>query len=167
MGGSSIWTHYDCPGLRIAMKPRQQRPFLRYSIASLLLVVTVLGIWLGWLVNSATRQRDAVHALRTVGCDITYSSNSSEVGIAGGIADAEFIPTSTWRSRLADTLGVDLFQKVVGLNLYDVVTDDDLEVLRNLRAVESLDLGPKVSDVGLRYVGQLRGCLQSRNCMRK
>ena len=130
-------------------------------MASLLLTVTVFGIWLGYVVNGGRRQRDAVLSLREVGCDISYSSDNREAKRASGMGpaavDTAYVPEEpTLILRLAETVGIDLVEKVVGLNLYDNVTDDDLVVLGALRSVESLNLGPKVSDEGLRHVSALR-----------
>jgi hypothetical protein len=56
-----------------------QRPFsgprgwLRFRMRTLLVVVALVGVWLGWHVNRAERQRRAVDAIRSLGGEIRYS----------------------------------------------------------------------------------------------
>ncbi len=40
------------------------RRYLRFSVRSLIVLVLLIGGWLGWLVHSARSQREAVAALR-------------------------------------------------------------------------------------------------------
>ena len=41
--------------------------FLRFSVRSLIVLVLVVGLWLGWLVRGARIQRDAVAAITKAG----------------------------------------------------------------------------------------------------
>jgi TRAP-type C4-dicarboxylate transport system permease small subunit len=43
--------------------PRSWRRWLRFSVRGLIIVVLLIGGWLGWLVRSAHVQRDAVVAI--------------------------------------------------------------------------------------------------------
>jgi hypothetical protein len=43
---------------------RPWQRFLRFSVRGLIVVVLVIGIWMGWLVRSATIQREAVAAIQ-------------------------------------------------------------------------------------------------------
>ena len=54
---------------RVAAMPavpvaRPWRRFLRFSVRGLIVLVLVIGVWLGWLVRSARIQREAVAAIR-------------------------------------------------------------------------------------------------------
>ncbi len=54
-------------------EPIQRRPsWLRFSLRTLLVVMTVLCIWLGFKVNAARRQREAVTAITKVGGDVWF-----------------------------------------------------------------------------------------------
>ena len=45
---------------------------LRFSVRSLLVLVLVIGGWLGWTVRNARIQREAVAAIRLAGGTVTY-----------------------------------------------------------------------------------------------
>ena len=51
-------------------KPR--RRWLQVSLRTLLLLVTLLGVSLGWIVNRGERQQRAVKALRRMGVAVSY-----------------------------------------------------------------------------------------------
>ena len=46
---------------------RPRRPYLRFSVCALIVLVLAIGAGLGWIVNSARIQRDAVKAIETGG----------------------------------------------------------------------------------------------------
>ena len=46
---------------------RPWRRFLRFSVRGMIVVVLVIGGWLGWLVRSARIQREAVAAIEEAG----------------------------------------------------------------------------------------------------
>ncbi len=52
------------------MNSFRTRRWFRFSLRSLLLVVTVAGIWLGWNVNVVQRRMATIAALRDAGCEI-------------------------------------------------------------------------------------------------
>jgi len=52
------------------LKPR--RRFLRFSLRTFLILLTVGCVWLGYLVNSARRQKESVAALRRLGASVVY-----------------------------------------------------------------------------------------------
>src|SRR5262249_2001048 len=49
-----------------------RRRWLRYSLRTLLVAVTILCVWLGLKVNSARRQREAVATLTRSGADVSF-----------------------------------------------------------------------------------------------
>jgi hypothetical protein len=50
---------------------RPWQRFLRFSVRGLIVVVLVIGVWLGWLVRSARIQREAVAAIRIAGGNVS------------------------------------------------------------------------------------------------
>jgi hypothetical protein len=46
---------------------RTWRRFLRFSVQGMIVVLLLVGGWLGWLVRSARIQREAVAAITTAG----------------------------------------------------------------------------------------------------
>src|SRR5215471_19817094 len=57
----------------ISFPSANPRPrWLRYSLRTLLLLMTILCIWLGLQVNAARRQREAVAAILKAGGDIAF-----------------------------------------------------------------------------------------------
>jgi len=48
------------------------RRFLRFSVRWMIVIVLVIGGWLGWLVRNARIQRDAVAAITKAGGDVIY-----------------------------------------------------------------------------------------------
>src|SRR6188472_2508849 len=52
---------------------RPRRRCLRFSLRSLLVFITVFGVWLGVKVNQARRQKEAVEALKNSGAYVRYA----------------------------------------------------------------------------------------------
>lgn len=86
----------------------------RFKLRTLLLAITALGIWMGWLVSAARRQAEAVADVRKLGGWVLY--------------DFEFDPTVRGTSRnptaqsrvprwLLDRASLDLFHSVVHVNM--------------------------------------------------
>jgi hypothetical protein len=82
---------------------RPWRRFLRFSVRGMIVLVLVIGGWLGWVVRSARIQRDAVSAIRKDGNHVAYDwqwNNGSFVGAR----------RNPWAPRwLVDFLGIDYF----------------------------------------------------------
>ena len=51
---------------------RPWRRYLRFSVRGLIVLVLVIGGWLGWIVRSARIQRDAVAAIQNAGGVVMY-----------------------------------------------------------------------------------------------
>ena len=45
---------------------------LRFSVRGLIVLVLLIGCWMGWLVRSARIQRDAVAAIKDAGGTVSY-----------------------------------------------------------------------------------------------
>jgi hypothetical protein len=50
---------------------------LRISLRATMLVIVLLGVWLGWQVNTAREQRQAVAAVQKYGRGSTTTTSSS------------------------------------------------------------------------------------------
>ncbi len=121
--------------------PTNRRRF-RFSLRTLLIVVVLLSLPLGWFalkLRQAERQRQAVEAIREAGGYVSY--------------DYEFSgqePPSP--ARLTGLLGEDFFADVVYVNLdYPAKAGDvDLEQVETLTALSGLSLSrTQVTDEGL------------------
>ena len=53
-------------------EPIKRRRWFRFSLRMLLVVVTVLCVWLGFKVNAARRQKEAVEAILKAGGQVSY-----------------------------------------------------------------------------------------------
>jgi hypothetical protein len=96
---------------------RPWRGFLRYSVRGLIVLVLVIGVWLGWLVQMARIQRGAVAAIQKAGGNVAYDWEwSNGKSISGG---------KPWGPRwLVDLIGVDYFDHVTFVLLTPSGADD-------------------------------------------
>ena len=124
---------------------------MRYRLRSLLLIITIVGVALGWWIDHVTKKRDAIRALNALNSGravVQYSSGS------GGLTSAR--PTiPPWLTWLGDALGEECFGEVVKVNLDSTaVTDEDLNNLKRLPSVTDLWLRgtPGITDEGLSTV---------------
>lgn len=160
-------------------KPKRCRRWLRFSLRTLMLMVTAFAVWFGWQCDRARRQKASVAGITELGGTIVYdhefdgfeglmvtSMGSGSIawyhsGRALWLRDAE-----PWGPKwLRRWMGEDFFQTVVSVNLsqhdrldyHGQVTDDDLRHLRDLIHVRRLLLDDcqYVTDRGLEYVAGL------------
>ena len=96
---------------------RPWRRFLRLSVRGLIVVVLVIGSWLGWLVRSARIQREAVAAIQKAGGHVFYDWEWT---------NGNSIPArNPWAPRwLIDLIGVDYFDHVTYVSLSPNGADD-------------------------------------------
>ncbi len=120
------------------------------SIASLITLVLVLGLWLGWFVRSARFQRDAVAAITKAKGEVLYDWECR---------NGHWIPHGTpWAPRwLVDAIGVDHFGNVVyvripGPSEAELSHIGNLVQLRTLVITNKLDL----TDSGLAHLKRLK-----------
>jgi Leucine-rich repeat (LRR) protein len=124
---------------------RAWRPYLRLSIRGLVVLVLLLGGWLGWLVRSARTQQEVVVAITSAGGSVTeirYWPGESSVS-----------PGTTWvPGWLRDFIGVDYFATVTGVHVPDARAEALRQVgrLPKLRTL-SID-SSSVSDEGLAHL---------------
>jgi hypothetical protein len=121
------------------------RRWFRFSLASLLLVITAVGIWLGALANTAQKQMRAVQLIRRLAGNFNYDYQ------AAALAEPQY---PEWlRKRLPH----DFLARVTQVFLAkSEVTDDDLRILARLPHLNHLELqDTKVSDNGIKYLAAL------------
>ena len=121
------------------------RRFLRFSLRGLIVLVLVIGVWVGWIVRSARIQRAAVAVITQAGGRVAYDweKSSNAVGFSGA---------GPWAPRwLVDLIGVDYFGHVTEAGFDPTcVPDEVLAQVGRLRQVEELYLNrTSVSDAGL------------------
>lgn len=133
-------------GEKAVVRPR--RRWFQFSLGSLLLVMTVFGIWLGLRMDRARRQERAVAVLRERG-DVQYDSifvNMSN--------PKRFVRPAPYGPKwLRAIVGNDFFDRVRAVWVYKATTDDDLTYLEDLPDVESLIISsPQVTGSGLEHL---------------
>jgi len=94
-----------------------RRRWFQFSLRSFLIVVTVFAVWLGWKVDRARKQREAVRAIETIRGVVQYDwqdgINSWETS-----STVRFVPSNgeplapAW---LRNVMGEHLFQNVTGV----------------------------------------------------
>ena len=88
---------------------RPWRKLLRFSVRVMIVVVLVVGGWLGWFVRSARIQREAVVAIRRVGGLVSYDF---EWKIGKGRVNGE-----PWAPRcLMEEIGINCFGNAVSVH---------------------------------------------------
>jgi hypothetical protein len=124
-----------------------KRPKVRISVRTMMALVLVLGVVLGWLSYRARVQRNAVAAITKATGYVKYDWELRKVfGFESG--------THWWPSWLARAVGPDHFQTVVWVDLLRGF-DRDLDSISRLPRVEHLNLATSsVTDAGL---GRLAG----------
>jgi internalin A len=132
--------------------PHPWRRYLRFSVRGLIVVVLVIGAWLGWMVEGAHIQRDVAARIRKAGGSVVYEwdwrdGNSNPVG-------------KPWAPRwLVDLIGVDYFGRVTMVQFSSVAsaTDASLADVGHLSGLQYLGvLSPSITDAGLARLKTLR-----------
>ena len=122
---------------------------MRFSVRGVIVLVLLAGGILGWIVNQAHVQRDAVAAIRRANGNIEYNLNPNR--------------SPWWLRWLADRLGIDYVSHVVGVDLVGVGPDGpstgaDLDHVVRLTRIERLELwGSSVNDSRLADLERLSG----------
>jgi hypothetical protein len=126
--------------------PRPWWSYVRVSVRAFVVLVLLAGGWMGWLVQSARRQRAAVAAIQRSDGYVEYEWD---------ILNPNRKPTGRllWSKWLVDRLGVDYFYNVVAVDLDDRASDLDLVHVGDLTRLRSLQLSrSRVTDAGLEYL---------------
>jgi internalin A len=125
---------------------------LRVSVRGLIIIVLVIGGWLGWIVSGARVQRDAVAAIENAGGKAMYNWQfNREKYVAAG---------KPWAPRrIVDLIGIDYFSHVTSVAIYSTrkakadVTMSHVGRLSGLQklTVETISL----TDVGMEHLAGL------------
>ena len=124
--------------------PKSVRPWLRLSVRGIIVLVLVIGGWLGCVVRDVRIQRGAVAALKRAGAGVKYDRECNH-----GIPNPKGRP---WAPRwLVDRIGVDYFGKVVYVVALTRGIDNSVFApLGRLKWLERLNLtGTAVTEAGL------------------
>jgi internalin A len=134
--------------MREQVQPKSWRRLLRVSVRGLVVLVLVIGAWLGWIVHRAQVQRDAVAAIQKIDGTVKYDWERK---------DGLSIPNGQpWGPRwLVDRIGIDYFGHVTQVRLVAThqLSDTELTHISRLSRLEELDLHRSpVTDAGLAHV---------------
>ncbi|MHC4406471.1 MAG: leucine-rich repeat domain-containing protein [Planctomycetota bacterium] len=138
---------------------RRRRRF-QFTIRSLLVLMTVFALWLGFEVSRARRQQKAVETILKLGGRVTYDWEvaGDSYGRSGRAKPIER-PGPAW---LRSWLGDHYFDTVVQVGLHGrPVTDDDMAALGGLTELEYLTVSS--ADITDRGLAHLRGLTKLRH----
>ena len=115
--------------------------FKRFSLLSLLILITAFGVWFGVSSNRAGKLRRAVEALSNAGCRIGYDFQYDGLRSIANLKP----PGPEYLRKL---LGDEHFVDVVNLSFQsnERTTNQDLEYIKDLPNVRRLDLDYTVVD---------------------
>ncbi len=128
--------------------PRRQR--FRFNIASLILVVLMLGLWLAWFARTARTQREAVAAITKAHGQILYDWQWRNGHFPRGTKPL----APRW---LVDAFGIDCFGNVAYVSIphpsdTELTHISNLDQLRTLVITDTLEL----TDTGLARLKRLK-----------
>jgi len=101
-----------------ARQPKRKRRWLRFSLRTFLLLLTVLCIWLCWNLYRVERQREAVKWVRENGGTVYYDF---EMDSDGEVLSDSQPPVAKW---LHEILGVDFFSTVRQVGGFETQVSD-------------------------------------------
>jgi hypothetical protein len=135
--------------------PTSRRHWLWISVRGLMILVLIVGAWLGWTVRAARVQREALAAIEETGGRVEHDwewQDSSEWSSASNTKSAK-----PWGPEwLVDRLGVDYFGSIVSVTLGEQGSDAEMFHIGHLRRLKLLDLGGvPLTDSGLVHIERL------------
>ncbi|MDZ4779039.1 MAG: hypothetical protein SGJ19_02160 [Planctomycetia bacterium] len=119
-------------------KPRRRR-WLSFSLRAFFVLLTALCVWLGYQVNAARRQREAVVLLEKLGAYVAYDvADPNMVYEGGGARPPDLNAVERW---IAAWLGKDYVTTAIRVQIYSAkVRDEDLQDLAELPGLEVVTL---------------------------
>ena len=142
-------------------QPNGLRRRLRFSLATLLVAVTMFCIWLGIYVNRASKQRRVVTSIEKLLGHVIYDYQIDESGYKkverdtnGKSIGLARPPGPRW---LRSMLGIDYFATVTAVRFRNrKIRDNDLELLTSLPRLRAVSIwGPNIADEGLIHLSSL------------
>lgn len=116
---------------------RLPRRWMRFSLSSILLVVTVCGMWLGVRVNRARNERAALQDLRQLGAMVHFTYQKA----GEWDWDWQNKMQSNIPSPLLAVLGEEFFHQIGHVSFHDhKVGPKQLELISRLSALNDLSL---------------------------
>jgi hypothetical protein len=143
-------------------RPRRRRWF-SFRLLSLLIVVTLIGSWLGYHVSRVKQHEAAIGAIQALGGSYTAEISKSTPNWLLSLLGEKYFKSVTSVSFLrtpatdADMRNLEQFPDVQWLILNDTqVTDRGMQSIQNLKKLKWVELnGTNVGDDGIVY---FRGC---------
>jgi len=144
-GGSVNESTIVNDALQTSLKQRSRpRRFLRFSLATLMLAITVGCVWLGLKSNAARRQREGIELVERLGGMYSYNIPPDQVG--GFMSGLMLVG-----------LGEDYVVDVESVGIWKNATDDDVaQIVEALPKLSGLVLAGDLSDAALASVGKLQ-----------
>ncbi len=138
---------------------RRWRRFLRFSVRGLIVVVLLLGGWLGWIVRSARVQRDAVAAIKPTFVVIDSFSTAARARVTPVEDTASLQRLRTPEPSIPGAVLAHLIDlpklSILKLSGHQV-TDDELIHLKGLTNLSNLDLvSTRITGAGLVHLKAL------------
>lgn len=118
------------PAISNGTSSRPRRRWLRFSIRTLLILVTLCGVWLGLKVNAARRQQQAVAEIQKLGGWVRYDFECDRQTGRRLPGAKSWVPKA-----ILDRTGLDLFHDVVHLNM---VYNDDVRRIDNQQLTDAV-----------------------------
>src|SRR5262249_17953896 len=128
---------------------RPWRRFLRFSVRGGVVVVLVIGGWLGWIVRSAGIQREAVEEIEKTAAGVRYHWEWKN--------DSWDPSVPIWAPKwLLDRFGIDYFDHVAAVSLQGLEPNRLMIQVGHFDRLEMLELvGQPLSDAELAHISQL------------
>jgi hypothetical protein len=99
------------------LSPTRKRRRFQFSLRGLLVAITIFGVWLGWKLNSAHRQREAVSAILKAGGTVSYDYQLERSPIYPDDFSVHWDTRSPTPQWLQSLVGDDFFHDVIEVKL--------------------------------------------------
>ena len=129
--------------------PPDRRRWFRFGLRTLMLALTVLCVWLGFKVNAARRQREAVQAILQAGGEVAYDYQTVPVPSVPDSFNINRNATLSAPTWLRSLFGDDFFCNVILVNFNNGLSPDfDLDRLASLPSIRRLNIRSSPANTG-------------------
>jgi Leucine-rich repeat (LRR) protein len=148
---STILTADSIPQTEKLATVTTKRRWLRYGVRTLLVFVTLLCVWLGWLMHGVQKQRSAAARLEQYGAELVYFPFFTMPPWN------DILPPSV-RRGLNAALPSDDWRRLTSVEIENAdFREEDLEILKDLPHLDHLRLPTTpLTDAGLRRIASLK-----------